>query len=142
MIPNPTARVLIDAIDSSLPTLNYAAATQTMAANVGFDWPEVSGVIDKVREELAEVEAELGIPNNQARLADEIGDLIYICTSLARRLNIDPDQALKAGNIKFQRRFIQMEDCLIQQGLSLQNSSLAEMDTCWDIVKQSEEQAL
>lgn len=142
MIPNPTARALIDAIDSSLPTLNYAAATQTMAANVGFDWPEVSGVIDKVREELAEVEAELGIPNNQARLADEIGDLIYICTSLARRLNIDPDQALKAGNIKFQRRFIQMEDCLIQQGLSLQNSSLAEMDTCWDIVKQSEEQAL
>ncbi len=136
----PTAIALIDAIDTTLPTLNYAAAIQTMAACVGFDWPEVSGVIDKVREELAEVEVEIAIPDNHARLADEIGDLIYVCTSLARRLNIDPDEALKAGNAKFQRRFIQMEHCLIQQGLSLENSTLAKMDACWDAVKHTEKQ--
>lgn len=136
----PTAKALIDIIDTHLPTLNYAAATQTMAASVGFDWPDVSGVIDKVREELAEVEAEIAIPDNHARLADEIGDLIYVCTSLARRLNVDPEQALKAGNAKFQRRFIQMEQCLIQQGLSLEKSTLAEMEACWDTVKHTEKQ--
>ncbi len=133
-----TATTLINEIDTDLPTLNYAAATQTMAASVGFDWPDVNGVIGKVREELAEVEAEIGIPNNHARLADEIGDLIYICTSLARRLNIDPEQALKAANAKFQRRFVQMEQCLIQQGASLQDSTLSEMDACWDAVKRTE----
>ena len=136
----PIAPALIDAIDTSLPTLSYAAATQTMAASVGFDWTEISGVLDKVREELAEVEAEIGIPNNQARLADELGDLIYICTSLARRLNIDPDQALKAGNTKFQKRFIKMEQCLIQQELTLKDSTLSQMDACWNAVKLTEKQ--
>lgn len=138
----PIAPALIDAIDTSLPTLSYAAATQTMAASVGFDWTEISGVLDKVREELAEVEAEIGIPNNQARLADELGDLIYICTSLARRLNIDPDQALKAGNTKFQKRFIKMEQCLIQQELTLKDSTLSQMDACWNAVKLTEKQEI
>lgn len=133
-----TAEVLLAEIDTNLTTLQHAAAVQRVAASVGFDWPDIDGIVAKIHEELAEVEVELPLPDNMARITDEIGDLLYVCTSLARRLNIDPDATLQAANEKFQRRFIAMDTCLQQQGILMKTATLAQMDACWDIVKQQE----
>jgi len=127
---------LLDKADETQATLNYAVKLQLLAAQVGFDWPDINGVIDKINEELDEVIVETHIPNNQDRLHDEIGDLLFACTNLARHLNIDPEQALRSGNQKFYRRFTALEQQLIQQNKTFEDTSLKQLDRLWEQVKQ------
>lgn len=129
---------LLAQADTSLPQLNYAVELEQLAATVGFDWPNIEGVFDKIYEEISEVKAEIGIPNNQARLLDEIGDLLFACTNLARHLNIDPEEALKAGNQKFYLRFSQLEQIVKDQNQDIKQLSLDELDALWEKVKQDE----
>ncbi len=127
---------LLDKADETQATLNYAVKLQLLAAQVGFDWPDINGVIDKINEELDEVVVETHIPNNQDRLHDEIGDLLFACTNLARHLNIDPEQALRSGTQKFYRRFTALEQQLIQQNKTFEDTSLKQLDRLWEQVKQ------
>ncbi|NOQ81793.1 MAG: nucleotide pyrophosphohydrolase [Methylophaga sp.] len=129
---------LLAQADTSLPQLNYAVELEQLAASVGFDWPNIDGIIHKIHEEIDEVKAEIDIPNNQARLLDEMGDLLFACTNLARHLNIDPEEALKAGNQKFYRRFSQLEQIVKEQNKEFTQLSLDELDALWEEVKKDE----
>lgn len=100
---------LLDAVPRSMPALAEAAKLGSKAAKVGFDWPEVSGLLSKVREETAEIEAELKAEPGKARVAEELGDLLFTVVNLARHLKVDPEMALRDANAKFRRRFRYME---------------------------------
>jgi ATP diphosphatase len=128
---------VLDGVSLALPALVRAAKLQRRAARVGFDWPEVEGVLAKVREELAEVEAECESGAAPERLAEEVGDLLFSCVNLARHLRVEPEAALRTANIKFEQRFRHMENTLRATG-GVENASLEEMDTAWEAVKQSE----
>jgi len=124
--------------DISLSRLSYAVALQKLAAQLGFDWTNTDEIISKINEEIDEVKAEIGIPNNQHRLLDEIGDLLFACTNLARHLNIDPEHAITAANQKFYTRFSQVEQLAHLQNKDLSTLSLNELDLLWEQVKQRE----
>ena len=129
---------LLDQANSSLPKLNYSIELQDLAAQVGFDWDNVQGVIAKVHEELDEVIAEIGTPNNQQRLLDEVGDLLFVCSSLARHLNVDPQEAITHANHKFYNRFSQLEQLAQSNGQDIKQCSANELNTLWDEVKRLE----
>ena len=129
----------LDAVPVALPALLAALKLQKKAARVGFDWPETVAVIDKIREELGEVEAELaGLPASRDRLEDEIGDLLFAVVNLARHLKIEPEAALRRTNAKFRRRFGHIEDRLRASGQSLDAASLNEMEAHWQAAKDME----
>jgi len=134
---DPSAKKpLLSEADMTAPSLNYAVELQLLAAQVGFDWPDIKGVIDKINEELLEVIAEIDTPDNTTRLKDEIGDLLFACTNLARHLNIDPEQALQGGNQKFFNRFTRLEQLADKDRRSLQEYNLEQLDQLWHQVKQ------
>lgn len=127
------ARVL-DGVAQALPALTRAVKLQNRAARVGFDWPSTDEVLDKLREEAAElVEArdQLG----PEELAEEMGDLLFVMANLARHLKVDPEAALRAANAKFTRRFQRIEDLLADRGKTPADSDLAEMDALWNQAK-------
>ncbi len=129
----------LDAVPVALPALLGALKLQKKAAQVGFDWPEVDAVIDKIREELGEVETELaGSPVSSDRLEDEIGDLLFAVANLARHLKVEPEAALRRTNAKFRRRFGHIEDQLRARGQSLEAASLDEMEAHWQAAKDAE----
>jgi len=132
------SKPLLEQVDKNLPALNYAVSLQQVAAKVGFDWADINGVISKIHEELDEVTAELNKDDNQQRLLDEVGDLMFACTNLARHLNVDPQQALHHGNQKFYRRFSAVERQVQSSKKTFQDYTLAELDAFWDTVKQQE----
>jgi ATP diphosphatase len=101
---------------------------------VGFDWPDVEQVLDKVREEIAELKE----VKSAAHRHEEFGDLLFVMANLARHLGIDPEQSLRDANGKFTRRFNSVEDKLQQSGRGPSQSHLAEMDALWDEVKREE----
>ncbi len=131
---------ILEHIDSSQPQLSYAVELQNSVAKVGFDWDNTEGVISKVHEELNEVIDEIGIENNQQRLLDEIGDLLFVCSSLARHLHVDPQKAITHANQKFYRRFSQLEQLAVKNKLDIKQCSLDELDGLWDEVKRLEKQ--
>jgi nucleoside triphosphate diphosphatase len=118
-----------------LPALTRAAKLQRRAARVGFDWPEVVQVLDKLEEEFAEVRAELASGACQERLTDEVGDLLFAAANLARHLGIDGESALRRANRKFERRFRSIETALSAAGRDLDNASLDEMEELWQAAK-------
>lgn len=126
---------LLEQADKTLPELTYSVELQRLAAEVGFDWPNIQGVISKIHEEIDEVMAEISTPDNQARLLDEMGDLLFACTNLSRHLNIDPEQALHAGNQKFYQRFSMLEDIVRKNNQDINNCSLEELEQIWNEVK-------
>ncbi len=128
---------VLDGISLALPALVRAAKLQRRAARVDFDWPGIEGVLAKVREELAEIEAERQQGSVPERLAEEVGDLLFSCVNLARHLQVEPEAALRTANIKFERRFRQMENALRAHG-GVEQASLEEMDAVWEVVKQNE----
>ena len=133
------ARVL-DGVALGLPALTRAVKLQKRAARVGFDWPSTEEVVAKIAEEAAElVEARATL--TQAEVAEEFGDLLFVMANLARHLNVDPEQALRAANAKFTRRFARIEDLLADQGRSPAQSDLAEMDALWNRAKAEEKAA-
>ena len=123
----------LDGVSGGLPALMRAEKIQKKAARTGFDWAEIGPVLDKVREELAEVEAEIGV--DPERLEGEIGDLLFSVVNLARKLKIDGEVALHRATEKFTTRFKSLEKLAVEKGLVLENLSLPEMDALWDEIK-------
>ena len=128
---------ILDGVSLALPALVRAAKLQRRAARVDFDWPQIDGVLAKVREELAEIEVELQADGPPERLAEELGDLLFSCVNLARHLQVEPEAALRTANLRFEQRFHQMETVLQATG-GIEQASLAEMETAWEAVKRAE----
>lgn len=122
---------LLADVPLNLPALSRAAKLQKRAAGVGFDWDDVKGPLDKVREELAEVEAELE-SGDQSRLEEELGDLLFAAVNVARYMKIDPEQALRRANQKFEKRFGFIE---ANVRAPLEQTSIGEMNRLWDLAK-------
>jgi tetrapyrrole methylase family protein/MazG family protein/ATP diphosphatase len=128
---------LLDGITRTLPALTRAEKLQKRAARVGFQWPDIGGVLDKLEEELREVRAEVAAGDTRA-LHGEIGDLLFACANLARYAGVDAEAALRATNTKFERRFRFIEVALRERGKRPEDADLAEMDALWDEAKRRE----
>ena len=128
----------LDGVSTALPSVTRALKLQARAARVGFDWPDAARVLDKLREETDEMAAELGgaAPPVMDRVTDEVADLLFTCVNLARKLGVDPEQALRHGNAKFERRFRQMETLLAADGRRPEDTPLDDMEACWQRAKQ------
>jgi nucleoside triphosphate diphosphatase len=135
---------LLDGVPSPLPALTRAVKLQEKAGKVGFDWADARLVLEKIREETAEVEAELAAPGAEAspELEDEIGDLLFAMANLARHAKVDPEQALRGANAKFERRFRHIERRLDEAGRTPNEATLAEMEALWVEAKALERGAL
>ena len=134
--PEPAGGALAG-VPASLPALTRALKLQEKAASVGFDWEDVSGVIAKLREELAETEAEIA-DGDREKLAAEIGDLLFAAVNLARTVGADPEAALRGANLKFERRFSHIEGRLADEGRRPEGASLDEMEALWQDAKRLE----
>jgi MazG family protein len=119
-----------------LPALLRAFKLQNRAARVGFDWPDSYGALDKLREEIEELAAEI-VPDGEPTLAlaEEVGDVLFSAVNLARKLGIEPEDALRRGNRKFERRFAYIEQSLAAQGRVPEETSLEEMEALWQEAK-------
>ncbi len=134
---DPRQTSVLDDIPLAMPALSRAYKMQKRAASVGFDWPDVTGAFDKIEEEVDEVKAEIAAGDKQ-KLAEELGDLYFALTNVTRHLGIKPEDALRAANNKFERRFRQVEAKAHEKQTQLQQMSLQQMDELWDQVKRSE----
>jgi len=134
----PEQLSLLDDVPAALPALSRAAKLQKRAAQVGFDWPEALPVVDKVREELDEVLVAMS-ENDADAIAEELGDLLFVVVNLARHLKVDPENALRGANGKFERRFRFIEQALRQAGRPIENCTLEELDALWDAAKRAEQ---
>jgi MazG family protein len=121
---------LLDQVPVALPGLTRAVKLQAKAARVGFDWPSVENVYDKIAEELEEFRT---APDD--RKAGEFGDILFAMANVARHLGIDPEAALRGTNAKFERRFAHIEKRLAESGREPKHSDLAEMDALWNEAK-------
>lgn len=129
----------LDGVADGLPSLTRAMKLQKRAVRVGFEWPDVNGVLDKIREELSEVEEEVHhVKPSQERIKDEIGDLLFTVVNLARWADVDPDSALRSCNVKFERRFKMMEAGVRGDGKEMPQASLEEMERHWQAAKKTE----
>jgi len=125
---------VLDDVALGLPALMRAEKLQKRAARVGFDWPQIGMVVDKIAEEARELaEARDTLP--QDKIAEEMGDLLFVMANLARHLKVDPETALRAANAKFIRRFADIEATLAMQGKRPEDSGLTEMDMLWNAAK-------
>jgi nucleoside triphosphate diphosphatase len=124
----------------NLPALTRAEKLAKRAARVGFDWPDAAAVLDKLEEEAAELRAEFSTAD-PARLADEVGDLLFVAVNLARKLNLDPEACLRAANDKFSRRFSGVEAILAAEGRTPAEAGLDDMEAAWQQVKARERAA-
>lgn len=124
-------------VASALPALKRAQKLQKRAARSGFDWPEVEPVLDKLQEEIDEVR-EAVEQQNQMAVFEEIGDLLFSVVNLARHLEVDAEEALRAGNRKFITRFSHIEETLQQAGQSIEQQDLSSLESLWQAAKQQE----
>ena len=129
---------VLDDVAKALPALTRAEKLQKRAAREGFDWPDTVLVLAKIQEEIAELQHEITVKAPQERLLDELGDLLFACANLARKLNVDPETALRSTNAKFERRFRRIEDWLAEAGKTPGQSTLDEMDALWNRAKAEE----
>ncbi|HEY4306489.1 MAG TPA: nucleoside triphosphate pyrophosphohydrolase [Gemmatimonadaceae bacterium] len=139
---------IVDGLPADLPALHRSFRLQDRAAGVGFDWPDVDGPIDKVEEELREVREEVdiaraagsqpgtGVTND--RLEEEIGDLLFAVVNLSRKAGVHPALALDKANVKFARRFANVERMAAERGLKVGEATLEQLDSIWDEVKKGE----
>jgi MazG family protein len=145
-VEKPERQSALDGVPRALPALMRAEALQKKARNVGFDWPDARGSLAKVREELAEVVAEIDAElafaaanevkfNAGEKTAEELGDLLFSIVNLTRHLKLDAEQLLTGANDKFSRRFRAVEAHIKASGKSLSDCSLDELDTAWNVVK-------
>lgn len=132
----------LEGVSVSLPALTRAVKLQRRAARVGFDWPDAVPVLDKIREELGELEAELQGADDGGRVEEEYGDLLFACANLGRHLKVDPEAVLRGANAKFERRFRRMEALLAQgNGAPARPPDLDTMERAWQQVKREEKSA-
>jgi MazG family protein len=146
--------MLLEGVSSKMPALQEAYKISSKAAHVGFDWPHVKGLLQKLDEETLELQEhledapeEILRPGNRAKIAEslhalleeEVGDLFFVLVNIARYLSVDPESALRKTNRKFRRRFTWVESRLRSQGRTLDESSLEEMEALWQQAKTLEE---
>lgn len=129
---------ILDGVTVGLPALSRAVKLQKRAARVGFDWPEVSQVIDKLNEEMVELSEELvKDKQNHDKIEEEFGDMMFVYANLARHLKIDPEKALRRANSKFTNRFNKIEQYIDNKNKSFDQYSLDELEDLW--IKAKEE---
>jgi ATP diphosphatase len=126
---------LLDGIASTMPALRWSSKLQKRAAHHGFDWDDVTPVFDKLQEEIAELKAEIGHKNNQDRIADELGDILFACVNLSRHLDVNAEQALRDSNLKFIARFNLVEQLLQQDDKSMDDCSVEQLEDYWQQAK-------
>jgi MazG family protein len=133
-------RGTLSGLPRTLPPLLMAFRLQERAAGVGFDWPDANGPMEKVKEEMAELERERRDAGSGMRdaLENEVGDLLFAVVNVARKLSIDPRAALEKANDKFTRRFEQVERLAEARGLEIGRASLKELDALWETAKATE----
>ena len=131
----------LDSVSRGLPEWQRAIKLQKRAAEFGFDWPGISPVLDKLREEVAELD-EAAQSDNSAHQLEELGDVLFVAANVARHLKLDPASALRGCNLKFEARFRQMEQLAAARALDLAALNLAEQDALWDEAKQIEKAAI
>jgi MazG family protein len=137
-----TGASILDDVPVGLPGLTRAVKLQSRAARVGFDWPNLEPVLDKIEEEIGELKAAIAAEGAGAdgspQVVEEFGDLLFVMANVARHLGIDPEDALRNANAKFVRRFGSIEASLRKEGRAPQDSTLKEMDALWDQAKDAE----
>jgi len=133
----PAPKGALDGISTSLPALAASQEMQERAAALGYDWPDVDGVLDKVAEELAELAA----AGSAAERAEEFGDLLLVITNVGRKLGIESEAALRAANAKFRGRFQRVERMVAERGTSMRELDFGTLDTMWDQAKAEERAA-
>lgn len=133
----PEEKGLLSNIPHALPGLTRAVKLQSKASSIGFDWNDARLVLDKIKEEIAECEEALAA-GNSVHIREEMGDLLFAVANLARHIDVDPEDSLRATNAKFERRFAYIERKLEQSGRALQDASLEEMDALWNEAKADE----
>jgi len=126
---------VLDGVSLGMPALNRAVKLQKRAARVGFDWDRAVEVLDKIEEEVAELRAEIEEGAEQFRLEDELGDMLFAISNLARHLKIDPEAALRRANAKFERRFRHMEAAFAAAGENIGEQGLERLETAWQAAK-------
>ena len=128
----------LDGVPLSLPALARSKKLQQRAARVGFDWPDFTGVRQKVLEEFDELEAAIEARSSPAEVEEEMGDLLFACVNWARRLGVEPESALRATMRKFEKRFHYIEKALDDAGINITEASLAKMDALWEESKRKD----
>ena len=128
----PRKDQFLDTVSDRLPSLERSFALQRRAAEVGFDWPDASGVFDKLAEETLEVRSELENKAPHQDLEAEVGDLLFSAINVARYLGVDPSIALHKTNQKFKTRFADVENKIRERGKNLKDTTLAEMEEIWN----------
>lgn len=131
---NKDRKSMFDSVPGILPALLKAFRVQSKAARVGFDWPDISGVWEKINEETDELRVEIEA-GEQEKVREEMGDLLFSIVNLARFLKVDPEDALRLTTDKFIKRFNYIEQELKKSGRTLQDSTLEEMDEIWERAK-------
>src|ERR1700731_1022673 len=132
---NGAAESVLDGVALALPALLRADKIQKRAARIGFDWPDARPVFDKLKEEIAELESELQKPPERRALEDEMGDILFTAANLARKLDIDPEAALRRATAKFERRFRRVETLAAERAAG---SDLDSLEALWQQVKREE----
>jgi nucleoside triphosphate diphosphatase len=128
-------RALLSGIPQSMPALLRAHEIGTRAAAVGFDWANTTDVVDKIEEEVAELREAVAKPEGMQRVEEEMGDLLFAIANLARKLGIEPESALRKANDKFTKRFTALENVFQEQGRSVHEATLEQMEEVWGQVK-------
>jgi len=130
---------MLDSVGAAQPAVMEAFQMTTKVSRVGFDWPGVAAVLEKLDEEARELrEAAAALPAERRRVAEEVGDLLFAAVNVARILGVDPESALKAANRKFRRRFAHIEQSLARRGRTPADSTLEEMEGLWAEAKRNE----
>jgi ATP diphosphatase len=121
----------LDGIASAMPALRWSEKLQKRAAHHGFDWDDIQPVFDKLNEEIGELKAEAVIKDNQQRITDEMGDILFASVNLSRHLGVNPEQALRDSNQKFISRFTVVEQLLQEDGKQMEDCSVAVLEEYW-----------
>jgi MazG family protein len=138
---------ILDGVSTKAPALMEAHQISTKVARVGFDWTQIKDIFEKLQEEVDELReairthADSNEEADHAHVREEIGDLLFVVTNIARRLNVEPEAALKLSNRKFRRRFLFIERALQERGQSFQESTLEQLEALWQEAKQGEKKA-
>src|SRR5256886_5551956 len=141
---NQASASILDGVSTKAPALMEAHQISTKVARVGFDWKNVEEIFDKLHEELDELRAAMSMhletndEADHANVREEIGDLLFVITNIARRLNVEPEAALKLSNRKFRRRFDFIEQKLLEQSRGFEDVSIADLEALWQEAKHSE----
>lgn len=126
---------VLEGISLGMPALSRSLKLQSRAARVGFDWDRAEQVLDKIEEEIGELRAEVRAAASRERLEDELGDIFFALSNLARHLKVDPEAAVRSSNAKFERRFRHMEAAFAADGQVLGEQGLERLEAAWQAAK-------